>query len=222
MSSTLGSAFRVSRDCAQCERQRTGCVIGLKAIASPQATGAGARDGAQLNPRERAKAHGRDTVPSSTRLDCFVDLVRRWTAPMFWKTGQPPGLSHLRSWEAVRECGPEATRYATAGTANSGDAVRCTIPHPTPKHGTRELSAANLRFSNAEVAVQLRSWPVMGQLATDFGICGQIGRNPLDIQGDLATDRKAGIARNPCFHRVIRGSCCGRRVNTGPSAPVEN
>jgi hypothetical protein len=85
--------------------------------------------------------------------------------------------------------------------------VACTIQHPTPEPATRELSAAILRVGTAEVAVQLRSWPVMRQLATDFGICGQIGRNPLDIQGDLATDREAGMLGNPCSDGVTRGSC---------------
>ncbi len=46
--------------------------------------------------RETAQVHRADAVPSLTRLDCCSDLVRRWKAPIFWKTGRQPGLSHVR------------------------------------------------------------------------------------------------------------------------------
>ena len=38
---------------------------------------------------------------------------------------------------------------------------------------------------------------MMGQLATDFGICGQIGRNPLDIQGIWPQIEKQGSREIP-------------------------
>jgi hypothetical protein len=106
--------------------------------------GAGVRGGAQRSTGESAEASGRGTVLSLTRLDCCVELVRRWRAPIFWKTGLPPGLSHLKGWEAVRECGAGATRFAT-GAGSSVAAARSTIPRTAPEPGTRGLSAADLR-----------------------------------------------------------------------------
>ena len=44
---------------------------------------------------------------------------------------------------------------------------------------------------------------MVGPLATEVGICGQIDGNPLVIQGDLATDRGAEMLRNPCLRAVM-------------------
>jgi hypothetical protein len=50
-------------------------------------------------------------------------------------------------------------------------------------------SAAEHCIRNEGVAAQPEPWPVMDPLATEVGICGQIDRNRLVIQADLATDR---------------------------------
>jgi hypothetical protein len=144
-------------------------------------------------------------VPSSTRLDCGAEaFVRRWKAPMLWKTGRQPGLSHVRA-----RAGPGSAsepRGSTTGAPRgrpSQAAGRRSSAHGRADVGRR--SAARPRAEDGDAVAQPEPWPV--QLATDFGICGQIGRNPLDIQEDLATDRESGIVRNPCLDGVMRGSC---------------
>jgi len=131
----------------------------------------------------------RVAVPSSTRLDCSADRVAALKAPIFWKTGRPPGLSHVWSQEAVpgRAAGPKEA--ARAGSATGMQPMPLSPP-VTARHATfGGCSAADHCIRNEEVAAQRGSWPVMGPLATEVGICGQIDRNRLVIQGDLATDR---------------------------------
>ncbi len=60
-------------------------------------------------------------------------------------------------------------------------------------------------FEVKGAAAQPESWPVGGPLATEVGICGQIGGNPLVIQMYLATSRRAEKSRNRCLRAVIRG-----------------
>jgi hypothetical protein len=116
-------------------------------------------------------------------------LVRRWKAPIFWKTGRQPGLSHVRAKEAVRERAVEPAK-----TARGGSDTRTYLARPTSS-ATMQGARLGWRWAAArcirkeEVSAYPESWPGTGPLATELGICGQIVRNPPVTQGDLATDR---------------------------------
>jgi hypothetical protein len=70
----------------------------LKAIASPERHAQELAMALNPAPEESTDPLVPAAVPSSTRLDCGAGFfVRRWKAPMSWKTGRPPGLSHVRA-----------------------------------------------------------------------------------------------------------------------------
>jgi hypothetical protein len=181
----------------------------LKAIASPERY---AQELATaLNPAPE-RAHR----PAGPRYGSVLDAVRlrrrvsfgwRWKAPMSWKTGRPPGLSHLLSQQEVPGSVAGPRGFPTAGWrghASQAAARRSSVP---ARADVGRRSVAWPFAGNGDAAAQREPWPVVGPLATDVGICGQIGRNALVIQGDLATDREAGIVRNPCLDALMRGCC---------------
>ena len=174
----------------------------LKAIANPGDRRRGSRWRSAPERHRPARAR-RGSVLDTVRL--HLDSLWAPKGTYLRKTGLAPGLFHVRPQRAVRGCGAESTRLATAGSARS---VR-TVPHSalaTVRQGPfGGPSPANLYMRNEEVGAQPVSWPVTGLLATEVRICGQIERNALVIQGDLATDRRAEMLRNPCLHAVMRG-----------------
>ena len=97
------SAWSISPDPPEHRSSRQGRVtdasrlMRLKAIANTATAGL-AMTSARTHGR-RARCRSRFHPPSG--YTARTDLVRRWKAPMFWKTGPEPGLSRFRGQRAL-------------------------------------------------------------------------------------------------------------------------
>jgi hypothetical protein len=133
----------------------------------------------------------------SAALDGAYLLEDRAATRSFSSTGQPevPGSAS------------ERREPTTAGSKGNPSQAAAQGPSVRARADVGGGSAAGPCAENGDSVAQPEPWPVVGPLATDVRICGQIGRNPLVIQGDLATDREAGIVRSPCLDGVMRGCC---------------
>ena len=179
-------------------------MVRLKAIASSSDRCGSSRWRSTKPPKQR-KPPARATVPSSTRLDCSVDLGAALEgAYLFGRPGcHPVFLVSGVQW-AGRGCVPGPTRRGSGGpTDDVDDRAVAALRHPR-QAGVGRRSRAGSRTQNEEVVAYPETWPVTA-LATELGICGQIDRNPQVIRGDLATDRGAEISGKPCSDAVMRG-----------------
>jgi hypothetical protein len=197
---------RVSRD--HTRRERRWCVMRLKAIASPGERRRSSRWRSAQPRNERRPARPRDgsvldavrlraQSPCGAALEGAYLLEDRAATRSFSCLGQ----------EAVPGSAAEPGESGTAGSGGNASQAAARRPNVNGRADVDGPSAAKPCGENGDAVAQLESWPAVGPLATEVGICGQIDGNPLVIQGDLATNGRAEIVRNPCSDAVMRGCC---------------
>ncbi len=172
------------------------------------ATSAGTRGGAQPTPPDGADSPVRDAIPSSTRVDCSSDR-RAALEGAYLLEDRAATRSFVSSGpqEAVPGSAAELMESARAGPAGRVDAAPPSTLGTVRPAAFGGRSPTNHRVRNEEFAAQPGSWPVTRPLATEVGICGQIGGNPLVIQRYLATMSRAEMLRKPCLRGVMRSRC---------------